>query len=52
VAAPVPNLHGQDYVLFVVPTGRYDVQVRTGTRPAWHNDLDVPLDRTRLWLLP
>jgi hypothetical protein len=51
-AAPVANRHGQDYVLFVVPAGRYDVQVKAGTRPAWHSDLEVPLDRTRLWLIP
>ena len=51
VAAPIPNRHGQDYVLFVVPAGRYDVQVKT-PRPSWHADLEVPLDRTRLWLIP
>lgn len=41
-----------DYVLFVVPAGRYDVQVKTGGRAAWHADVEVPLDRTRLWVVP
>ena len=50
--APVPNRHGQDYALFVLPAGRYDVQVKTDARPTWHTDLEVPLDRTRLWLIP
>jgi hypothetical protein len=51
-AAPVPNRHGQEYALFVLPAGRYDVQVKTAARPTWHTDLEVPLDRTRLWLIP
>jgi hypothetical protein len=46
-AAPLP---GAGYVLFVLPAGRYDIQTRTGTQPAWHPGVDVPLDRTRLWL--
>jgi hypothetical protein len=46
------RLAGAGYALFVLPAGRYDVQVRTGNRPAWHTGIDVPLDRTRLWLLP
>ena len=41
-----------DYALFVVPAGRYDLQVRHATRPGWHPDIEVPLDRTRLWLIP
>jgi hypothetical protein len=43
---------GDDYALFVLPAGRYDVQVKTGSRPSWHEGIDVPLDRTRLWLIP
>lgn len=50
--APVPNRHNEDYVLFVLPAARYDVQIKGGTRPTWHTDLEVPLDRTRLWLIP
>jgi hypothetical protein len=41
-----------DYVLYVVPAGRYDLQVRTAERPTWHADIEVPLDRTRLWVIP
>lgn len=43
---------GSDYVLFVVPAGKYDVQTRTRGRMAWHRDIEVPLDRTRLWFIP
>jgi hypothetical protein len=43
---------GVGYALFVVPAGRYDVQSRMGNKPAWHQAIDVPLDRTRLWLVP
>lgn len=41
-----------EYALFVVPAGRYDVQVRNAARPTWHADIEVPLDRTRLWVIP
>jgi hypothetical protein len=50
--APVLNRNNEDYVLFVLPAARYDVQIKGGTRPTWHTDLEVPLDRTRLWLIP
>jgi hypothetical protein len=50
-ATPVAG--GKDgYALFVVPAGRYDVQVRTATGASWHSDIEVPLDRTRLWVTP
>lgn len=42
---------GAGYALFIVPAGRYDIQTRTANRPAWHAGIDVPLDRTRLWLV-
>jgi hypothetical protein len=45
-------LRGEGYVLFVLPAGRYDIQTRTADQPAWHTGIDVPLDRTRLWLVP
>ena len=50
-ASPVKG-RSDDYALFVVPSGRYDLQVRSATRPSWHPDLEVPLDRTRLWFIP
>jgi hypothetical protein len=46
-----PPIAGRTYTLFVVPAGKYDVFVK-GTRSAWHAGIDVPLDRTRLWLVP
>ncbi len=48
VASPIA---GRTYTLFVVPAGKYDVFVK-GTRSVWHAGIDVPLDRTRLWLVP
>ena len=46
------RLAGLGYALFVLPAGRYDVQTRTGDRPAWHTGIEVPLNRTRLWIVP
>jgi hypothetical protein len=43
---------GDDYVLFVVPAGDYDLQVRGARGMTWHNRIEVPLDRTRLWIVP
>jgi hypothetical protein len=40
------------YALFVVPAGRYDVRLGPGEDPAWYTGIDVPLDRTRLWIVP
>jgi hypothetical protein len=45
-------LAGGPYALFVVRAGIYDVQVTRGTRVVWHAGIDVPLDRTRLWIVP
>jgi hypothetical protein len=42
------RLAGEGYALFVVPSGSYDLLLR-GARPAWHTQIDVPADRTRLW---
>jgi hypothetical protein len=49
IAGPIP---GTKYSLFVVPAGHYDVQVRKGTQTMWHAKIEVPLDRTRLWIVP
>ena len=43
---------GEGYAVFVVPAGRYDLQVRKGGQATWHADIEVPLDRTRLWVIP
>ena len=43
---------GREYTLFVVPAGTYDIQVTRGSRVTWHHGIDVPLDRTRLWIAP
>lgn len=42
---------GAGYALFVVPAGTYDVLVR-GAKASWHARIEVPADRTRLWLAP
>jgi hypothetical protein len=52
VAAPVSSRAGTDYALFIVPSGRYDLRIEDGPRHTWHTDLDVPLDRTRLRVVP
>jgi hypothetical protein len=41
-----------DYQLFVVRAGQYDLRVGGAARGTWHNAIDVPLDRTRLWIVP
>jgi hypothetical protein len=43
---------GPDYALFVVPAGRYDLRVRHDGQTTWHPDIEVPLDRTRFWVMP
>lgn len=43
---------GDSCALFVVPAGRYDARSRDTERVAWHADIEVPLDRTRLWIVP
>ncbi len=48
-AAP---LRTTSYALFVVPAAAYDLLHRTGGKSIWHSRLDVPLDRTRLWVIP
>lgn len=50
-ASPVASRGDGDYTLFVAPAGRYDLQVR-GAKTAWHPDIEIPLDRTRLWVVP
>jgi hypothetical protein len=46
------RVEGPDYVLFVVLAGKYDMQTRTRGRAIWHPNIDVPVDRTRLWFVP
>jgi hypothetical protein len=48
LAAPIA---GPTYLLFVVPAGFYDLQLRAGPKPEWQTGLEVPLDRTRLWVI-
>jgi hypothetical protein len=50
--ATQPADPGGGYALFVVPAGRYDLQIKTSPKSTWHADFEVPLDRTRLWVLP
>jgi hypothetical protein len=40
------------YLLFVVRAGLYDLVTRASGKPTWHTGVDVPLDRTRLWMIP
>jgi hypothetical protein len=43
---------GPGYLLFVAPAGSYDLQTRDASGPTWHAGLEIPLDRTRLWIAP
>lgn len=47
-----PRVTGEGYALFVVPAGNYDLRTRDGERAVWHAGIDVPLDRTRLFIVP
>ena len=47
---PIEAAATAGYSLFVVPAGRYDIQVTRGPRGRWHTGVEVPLDRTRLWI--
>jgi hypothetical protein len=49
VAAPLPT---STYLLFVVRAGAYDLLARASGKSTWHSAVDVPLDRTRLWVTP
>jgi hypothetical protein len=40
------------YLLFVVRAGSYDLLARAPGKSTWHAGVDVPLDRTRLWVTP
>jgi hypothetical protein len=48
---PAPAAPRAGYTLFVVPAGQYDLQVKRGSKDVWHNGIEVPLDRTRLWIV-
>jgi hypothetical protein len=44
---------GAGYSLFVVPAGVYELAVKRGEKPpVRHPQIEVPKDRTRLWLVP
>ncbi len=40
------------YLLFIVRAGPYDLLARAQGKSTWHPNVDVPLDRTRLWVTP
>jgi hypothetical protein len=49
---PLPSLTGPGYQVFAVPAGQYDLEIKRGSRTTWQNGIEVPLDRTRLWVVP
>ena len=49
---PPSAVGGDRYALFVVQPGRYDLRVQHSGRTTWHSDIEVPADRTRLWIVP
>jgi len=50
--AAAPPLSGDEYRLFILPAGRYDIRVRHGGATTadthWLLDVEVPADRTRM----
>jgi hypothetical protein len=51
--AKAAALKGADYMLFIVESGTYEVEVRrAGQRATRHTGIEVPRDRTRLWIVP
>jgi hypothetical protein len=48
----IPAAPGDGYILYVVPAGLYDIQVTRNNGSIKHKAIEVPLDRTRLWILP
>lgn len=46
------RMSGTGYALFVVRAGRYDLRVQHDGQTAWYPDIEVPADRTRLWIEP
>jgi hypothetical protein len=48
-AAPLTT---STYALFVVRAGQYDLFVKRDSGGTWHPGIDVPIGRTRLWIVP
>ena len=46
------SIPGRDYVMFVLPSGYYDLQISSPQTTTWQSGIEVPLDRTRLWIVP
>ena len=45
-------LHRRSYLLFILRAGVYDLLSRRAGKSTWYVSVDVPLDRTRLWVPP
>jgi hypothetical protein len=45
-------VRGPGYHLFLLPAGTYDVESRQAGNVSWETGFDVPLDRTRLLIVP
>ncbi len=45
-------VEGPGYRLFVLPAGAYDIESRKAGNVSRETGFDVPLDRTRLWIVP
>jgi hypothetical protein len=48
----VQPVAGAGYALFVLPAGAYDIASRQAGAVSWETTFDVPLDRTRLLVVP
>jgi hypothetical protein len=48
----VQPIAGRDFILFIVRAGPYDLRTGSEAAATWHIGIEVPLDRTRLWIVP
>jgi hypothetical protein len=45
------SVSGPGYVLFIVPAGVYDLRALSDGKANWYSAIEIPLDRTRLWVI-
>ena len=49
--AAAQGLPGKGYLLFVLRAGTYDLELRNQSVSTWRPGFEIPLDRTRVWVV-